>query len=31
VLIQHKATGRRDELDHPADLGYPWRRNYIYG
>ncbi len=30
VLLQHKATGRRDELDHPADLSYPWRRDYIY-
>lgn len=30
VLLQHKATGRRDELDHPADLTYPWRREYIY-
>lgn len=30
VLLQHKATGRRDELDYPADLTYPWRRDYIY-
>jgi len=31
VLLQHKpTTGRRDELDHPADLAYPWRRDYIY-
>lgn len=30
VLLQHKATGRRDELDYPADLSYPWRRDYIY-
>jgi len=30
VLIQHKATGRQDELDHPQDLSYPWRRDYIY-
>lgn len=31
VLLQHKpVTGRRDELDHPADLAYPWRRDYIY-
>lgn len=30
VLLQHKATGRNDELDNPADLAYPWRRDYIY-
>jgi len=31
VLLQHKpATGRRDELDLPADLAYPWRRDYMY-
>lgn len=31
VLLQHKpAIGRHDELDNPADLAYPWRRDYIY-
>ena len=30
VLAQHRSTGRRDELDYPADLAYPWRRDYIY-
>jgi len=31
VLMQHKpASGRSDELDNPADLSYPWRRDYIY-
>lgn len=31
VLLQHKpVTGRQDELDHPADISYPWRRGYIY-
>jgi cyclopropane-fatty-acyl-phospholipid synthase len=30
VLGQALATGRPDELDHPADLAYPWRRDYIY-
>ncbi|WP_094844521.1 class I SAM-dependent methyltransferase [Bordetella genomosp. 11] len=30
VLGQRLATGRADELDHPADLAYPWRRDYIY-
>lgn len=30
VLFQHKATGRQDELDNPADLTFPWRRDYIY-
>jgi len=30
VLAQHSPTGRADELDKPADLSYPWRRDYIY-
>ena len=30
VLGQRLATGRADELDHPVDLAYPWRRDYIY-
>lgn len=30
VLAQHCTTGRQDELDFPADLSYPWRRDYIY-
>jgi len=31
VLMQHKpTTGRSDELDAPADLAYPWRRDYMY-
>ncbi|HLS50597.1 MAG TPA: class I SAM-dependent methyltransferase [Burkholderiaceae bacterium] len=30
VLIGTGGTGRRDELDYPADIAYPWRRNYIY-
>lgn len=31
VLMHHKpVVGRSDELDEPADLGYPWRRDYIY-
>jgi cyclopropane-fatty-acyl-phospholipid synthase len=24
-------SGRSDELDHPKDLAYPWRRDYMYG
>jgi cyclopropane-fatty-acyl-phospholipid synthase len=24
-------SGRSDELDHPTDLAYPWRRGYMYG
>ena len=24
-------TGRSDELDCPPDIGYPWRRDYMYG
>jgi len=31
ILAQPPATGRPDELDNPADLAYPWRRDYIYG
>jgi cyclopropane-fatty-acyl-phospholipid synthase len=30
VLAQPHVSGRSDELDHPADLAYPWRRDYIY-
>ena len=30
ILCQHTPTGRRDELDLPADLAYPWRRSYMY-
>lgn len=30
VLAQHRTAGRQDELDFPADLSYPWRRDYIY-
>lgn len=30
VLGQTLPTGRSDELDLPADLSYPWRRDYIY-
>ncbi len=30
VLAQHSPSGRADELDLPADLAYPWRRDYIY-
>jgi len=30
VLATTPATGRPDELDNPADLGYPWRRTYMY-
>jgi cyclopropane-fatty-acyl-phospholipid synthase len=30
ILGQPPATGRPDELDHPADLSYPWRRDYMY-
>ena len=29
VLATTPATGRPDELDNPADLGYPWRRTYM--
>lgn len=31
VLVSTLATGRSDELDHPAGPGYPWRRDYMYG
>jgi cyclopropane-fatty-acyl-phospholipid synthase len=31
VLAQARGHGRRDELDYPADIAYPWRRDYIYG
>ncbi len=31
VLAQPRTHGRRDELDFPADLSYPWRRDYMYG
>lgn len=30
ILVQHSPSGRSDELDHPADLSYPWRRDYMY-
>lgn len=30
IVGQHVATGRSDELDNPADLAYPWRRDYMY-
>ena len=30
VLAQPPAGGRADELDDPADLAYPWRRDYMY-
>ena len=30
ILAQPPATGRPDELDEPADLAYPWRRDYMY-
>ncbi|CAM3438577.1 class I SAM-dependent methyltransferase [Bordetella flabilis] len=30
IVGQGLATGRADELDHPADIAYPWRRDYIY-
>ncbi|MFY0477290.1 class I SAM-dependent methyltransferase [Achromobacter marplatensis] len=30
TLGQLPATGRSDELDNPADLSYPWRRDYMY-
>ena len=32
VLGSHlPQSGRADELDCPADLAYPWRRDYMYG
>ncbi|HUH40801.1 MAG TPA: class I SAM-dependent methyltransferase, partial [Castellaniella sp.] len=30
ILVQPRTHGRPDELDYPADLSYPWRRDYIY-
>ncbi|NYT85586.1 class I SAM-dependent methyltransferase [Pollutimonas harenae] len=30
VLAQSRGHGRSDELDYPADIAYPWRRDYIY-
>ena len=30
VLAQSRGAGRSDELDYPADIAYPWRRDYIY-
>ncbi|MCQ9616846.1 class I SAM-dependent methyltransferase [Paenalcaligenes niemegkensis] len=30
VLAQHSPEGRQDELDNPADIAYPWRRDYMY-
>jgi cyclopropane-fatty-acyl-phospholipid synthase len=30
ILAQPRGHGRHDELDLPADLAYPWRRDYIY-
>jgi cyclopropane-fatty-acyl-phospholipid synthase len=30
IVGQGLATGRADELDNPADIAYPWRRDYIY-
>jgi len=30
ILAQHPVAGRPDELDHPSDLSYPWRRDYMY-
>ncbi|HEY0295022.1 MAG TPA: class I SAM-dependent methyltransferase [Bordetella sp.] len=29
-LLAPLATGRSDELDYPADLSFPWRRDYMY-
>jgi cyclopropane-fatty-acyl-phospholipid synthase len=31
VLAQPRSHGRHDELDLPADIAYPWRRDYMYG
>lgn len=31
VLAQARGHGRHDELDYPADIAYPWRRDYMYG
>jgi len=30
VLAQPRAAARPDALDNPADLAYPWRRDYMY-
>ena len=30
ILAQPRPHGRHDELDYPADLSYPWRRDYMY-
>jgi len=30
ILAQPRAGGRADALDNPADLAYPWRRDYMY-
>ncbi|MEO6984207.1 MAG: class I SAM-dependent methyltransferase [Paralcaligenes sp.] len=30
VVAQPISKGRTDELDYPADVSYPWRRDYIY-
>src|SRR5699024_9961474 len=30
VLATPGTMGRSDELDYPADVSYPWRRDYIY-
>ncbi|NLY28096.1 MAG: methyltransferase domain-containing protein [Alcaligenaceae bacterium] len=30
ILAQPRGPGRHDELDHPTDLSYPWRRDYMY-
>lgn len=30
ILVQPHPHGREDELDYPADLSYPWRRDYMY-
>ncbi|MGE8588396.1 MAG: class I SAM-dependent methyltransferase [Alcaligenes sp.] len=30
VLAHPQGGGRADELDYPADLAYPWRRDYMY-
>lgn len=30
IIAQPRTYGRSDELDYPAGLSYPWRRDYIY-
>jgi len=30
ILAQARSDARADALDHPADLAYPWRRDYMY-